>query len=50
MAYMGRKMHSNTLYYIKAQNKYMTYKTEGRGQKKIANFSESVYFMYPKGP
>ena len=33
MAYKGRQIYSNSLYYTKAQNKYRRTKTEGRGQK-----------------
>ena len=37
IAYMGRKMYSNSLYYIKEQNKYMSYKNRGKRSEKLAN-------------
>ena len=46
MAYMGRKMHSNSLYFTKGTKKYMTYKNRGKRSEKIANLPEIVSFMY----
>ena len=39
-------MNSNSLYYIKASNKYMTYQNRGKGSEKIANLPEMVSSMY----
>ena len=41
-------MYSNSLYYIKAQNKYMAYQDRGKGSEIIANLPEIVSFMYQK--
>ena len=48
MANMGRKMYSNSLYYIKAQNKHMSYQNRGKWSEKLASLSEVVSFMYQK--
>ena len=48
MPYMGRKMFSNSLYYIKAQNKYMTYQNRGKRSENLVNIPEIVSFKYQK--
>ena len=39
-------MYSNSLYYIKAQHKYMAYQNLGNRSEKIANLPEIMSFMY----
>ena len=41
-------MYSNSLYNIKAQNKYMAYQSRGKRSEKISNLLEIVSFMYQK--
>ena len=41
-------MYSNSLYYIKAQNKYMAYQNRGKRSEKIANLPEVVSFIFQK--
>ena len=48
MAYMGRKMYSNSLYYIKATNKYYDIPKQRKEVGIIANLPEIVSFMYQK--
>ena len=50
MSYMGRKMYSNSLYYIKAQNKYMAYKKQREVVRINSEFTWSRIFHVPKGP
>ena len=48
MAYMGRKMYSDSVYYIKTQNKYKAYQNRGKRSEQIANSSEIMSFNYQK--
>ena len=48
MAYTGRKMYSNSLYYIKTQNKYTAYQNREKRSEKIANLHEIMSIMYQK--
>ena len=50
MAYMEGKMYSNSLYYIKAHNKYTVYQNRGKRSEKNKEFTWNLVFHVPKSP